>query len=614
MGENNSSPKVTEINPNAHTRNQTEVNPNARYSDAHSGSKREATEINPNANFYSDFQRPLSYDRHLPVGTMVDGKYRITAHMASDGAEAVLHICTKENSTEELCLKLYADSSHVRQEVRGALMEIDHQNIAKLIDWNYWDGRTYEVWRLYKGENLGAVIKQKRISQNDINYYLRQMDQALVELHRREIVHQDIKPDNFMITPDNTIVLIDFGISALGVNEGRTHVTKIGKTTAYASPEVRFSDYCWPASDYFSLGITLYEMIFGSTPYADYDEGMLIRLLEDMREVRISGLDQCTGPVRDLLVGLLQFEHNHRWGHDAVQAWLSGSYDAYKKTLNNSQSSQSITFTFNGTKYQLPQEIPQMVTAMAFHWNAGVYLLDDEGRFVLLREKLQGKDGMESLWAVCNEMRSDGDHNMAYFQKLYRLYPELKIFAWRGFVAEDAQALGKAILSALWQHEIRKETKDYFSEAFQNGFGDQPVELTFYWLEDLVRKHVIALYLSQQKQTALYEQVLNLENAILRAEEQKQDPMVWYYRIGYTLSGSHELRFDGKQYKDLEDFISDVNDVISACGSSGNNSKFLQLCQKIYHDGTTHSGFAAWAESLGYGDNLEALKERLNRR
>ncbi|MBR5020989.1 MAG: serine/threonine protein kinase [Oscillospiraceae bacterium] len=612
MGKNNGSHQATEINPNARNRNQTQVNPNARNSDTNSARKRKVTQVNPNAD--TGFQRPMAFEYHLPVGTVVDGKYRIIDHMASGGAEAALHVCVDESSAQKLCLKLYADSSHVRQEVRAALMEIDHRNIARLIDWNEWGGRTYEVWQLYEGENLSQVIRQRKVSQRDIGHYLRQMDQALVELHRRKIVHQDIKPENFMITPDNAIILIDFGISSLGSDDGRTHITKIGKTTAYASPEVRMSDFCWPASDYYSLGVTLYEMIFGKTPYADYDEGMLFRLFDDMREVRISGLDKCDQPVRDLIFGLLQFEPSRRWGHDAVQAWLNGSYDAFMQNLNQSRSSARVMFTFDGKKYRIPDELAQLVTAMAFQWNAGVGLLDRDGCFVLLRDKVKNIEGMESVWAACNESRSDQDRNLAYFHKLYRIYPELKLFAWRGFVAEDPAALGKAILSALWQEEIQSETSGYASDPFATAFGDQPVELTYYWLQDMVEKHVIAYYLSQQKQSALYDRVLELENKILHASGLQKDKMVWYYKIGYLLSGSTELRFDGMMYEDLDDFLADVNEVISDCALSGNNGPFMELGKKICSGSTMHPGFEAWAESLGFGNALETLKMRLNRR
>lgn len=119
----------TQVNPNASNSNGTQVNPNASNSNG--------TTVNPNA-------QPAGGNRgnyqlgSIPMGTVIDGKYQIMAPMSTSGAEAKLYIGASIDTREELCIKLYLDSGHVRSDVRDALLGISHRNIADLIAWGYW--------------------------------------------------------------------------------------------------------------------------------------------------------------------------------------------------------------------------------------------------------------------------------------------------------------------------------------------------------------------------------------------------------------------------------------------------------------------------------------------
>ena len=606
----------TQVNPNARKVTPTQVNPNATGGGVNSVKQgRPGTMVNPNAAQNNDPNRRSTSNR-IPVGTVVDGRYSIRDAMTSNGAEAELYVCVDLETSSELCIKFYLDSDHVRENVRATLMGINHRNISTLIAWGNWEGRSYEVWSLYKGQNLAEIIRQGRLSQALINTYLLQMNDALHELHSHGLVHQDIKPSNFIVMADNTVVLIDFGISAIG-REGGTHVTKVGNTTDYSPYEVLFSNFCWPASDYYSLGVTVYEMLFGTTPYSDYDESMVYRKHDDMHDNRIPRIERLSAKEQDLIVGLLQYDHKVRWGYEAVQAWLFGNYDRYKRPVHSGNQGQQKGFTFSGQTYLIPSQIPELVTSMAFNWRDGLNFLDDEGRFVRLRDLLNGIEGTDELWSICNEKKPDRDTDLFYFRRLYKLYPQLSVFAWRGFTAKGPKELGLAILNAIWQHEIKEETQTSAQSTnpfnpFDMSFDQKNDELTYADLEDMFKKHVIPFYLNMRNEINQRDQILAYEGKLAEAWNRREDTKVWYYKIGYALSGSTKLRLGPTYYENKDAFVKQINTIIDECKSSDSNSSFLDFCRLIY-DGKMNSGFVAWAEAQGFGyavRNLEnALKE-----
>lgn len=592
----------TTINPNAQRGSSTQVNPNVSNSNG--------TTVNPNAQpaggNHGNYQLGS-----IPIGTVIDGKYQIMAPMSTSGAEAKLYIGASIDTREELCIKLYLDSEHVRSTVRDALLGISHRNIANLIAWGYWNGMIYEVWTLYRGQNLQQLIARSPLSEIQISGYLRQMNAALHAVHNAGLVHQDIKPANFMVMADGSVVLIDFGVSATKDEEDRTHVTVVGHTSDYSPPEVLYTNYCWSASDYYSLGITIYEMLYGSTPYANYDEKMTMIKLDQIRMAEPPHLDEFSRKMQHLIKGLLQYNKDNRWGYDAVQAWLSGDYQKY--IVRKTDRHEEAQFKFGGKEYSVPSEIPELITRMAFDWDAGIKYMDGDGRFVLLRERLTGID--DELWIICNETRSDRDANLNYFTKLYKLYPELSVFAWRGYTAENAQKLGEAILNAMWQNKIKEETRSSSraSNPFGNQFGQSRSELSYASLEDIFTKHVIPQYLNFTGNNALAAKISEYENEIAKCWRQNQNVDLWYYKIGYALSGSTKLRLGPSYYENKAAFVKRVNDIIEVCKNAKNNDAFIDFCRLIYN-AKMDPGFAAWAEALGMGDEVAKLERALKGR
>lgn len=617
------------------------------------------TRVNPNTNH----EDPVSRAHGLKEGEIFADKYRIVSRLDNSGGEAVLYICTLVEASngflivgqDKYCLKIYKDSAYIRQDVRGILQGIKHQNIAPIIDWGVCNDMFYEVFELYKGETLTSVIKKKLIREDDLALYLRQMAEALKVLHENGIVHQDVKPSNYMVIDSSffgegrKLKLFDFGICApFGKTDGRTHVTVIGKTHYYSAPEVLLTSLCWPASDFYSLGITLIEILTGKTPFEDYDDSNNMRKISDMQKINIPILLQFSPRTQALIVGLLQFERQDRWGYEEITKWLTGHYSEtlWRKWKEQIEGKSKLVFSFLGKEYSIPSEIPSLVTQMAFNWNDGITEIsehrDTKGQFTRLLYELDktlkqdtsgfSSEDLEQLWKlekVCNNTNSEKiDSHFFYLQKLYALYPEFRFFAWRGYVAKDPQSLGIGILSALWDEEIRKESPssvfdDSPRDVSSNSNYSSP--LRYAVLKTLFEKHIVSWYLKTINDTS-YESVARYENAIVSCSIKNEVPDYYYYKIGYLLSKSSEVRIVGiNEIHDKESFIAYINTLIANCSSSGNLSQFQSFIHQIYFNRSKPSsirladrmaaqnepnlgaGFVAWVESQGLKDALDDL-------
>ena len=591
-------------NENAANSRATRVNPNSSINSQISGDRRSnqpgVTRPNPKTGgYYGAIQQ----------GTIIDNRFQIGAPIHTDGAEAAIFRAHDLQTQNDVCIKAYIQGTHVRGEVRDKLLGMNHKNIAKLLSWGDWNGQVYEVWTLYRGETLQQILRRRHFSDTAVIPFLAQMTNALCAIHQEGIVHQDIKPANFMWvedgTPDGKIVLIDFGVSSASDEEGRTHVSRVGNTTEYAAPEALTTNFCWKESDFYSLGVTLYEMQLGETPYSSFDKNEGMQKLDYMMSNRIPRIEELSPKMQDLVFGLMQFRPRDRWGFDEIQAWIKGDYERPIPVPVPVPDPQDAQFTFLDRTYKIPSEIAALVTHMALKWNEGEDCLDpDEGRFTILASKLINLKDDKGLYAICNEPRRSSDEHVHYFRKLYKLWPGLKPFAWRGIFLENYQSVGKAMLGVLWDHTVQNDlgTNNVFSSFERLNQVPRANEnigrkLHFDDLEEITLLRVLSQYLSIQGETELSNRVYQMESSIQRIEnnDRSSELEAYYYRIAYILSGSHELRINGKVFPDKDAFVNYINGIVDQCRRSGNNDSFIDICHQI-KPSDFEPGFLAWAE------------------
>ncbi len=155
---------------------------------------------------------------------------------------------------------------------RQILASLEHPNIARLLDGGTSDeGRPFFVMEYIEGRPIDEYADARRLSIPERLRLFVDVCTAVGHAHDHRVVHRDIKPVNILVTPDGAPKLLDFGIAKVLSPEGEEATTSVTGfrllTPEYASPEQVEGRHATPASDVYSLGVVLYELLTGRSPY-----------------------------------------------------------------------------------------------------------------------------------------------------------------------------------------------------------------------------------------------------------------------------------------------------------------------------------------------------------
>jgi len=157
---------------------------------------------------------------------------------------------------------------------RQILASLDHPNIARLLDGGTTElGEPYFVMELIEGLPLDRHCDRSQLTIPERLALFRQVCSAVQYAHRYLIVHRDIKPGNILVTADGVPKLLDFGIAKIleatetGGQQETTITLHRALTPGYASPEQVTGATITTASDVYSLGVVVYELLTGRSPY-----------------------------------------------------------------------------------------------------------------------------------------------------------------------------------------------------------------------------------------------------------------------------------------------------------------------------------------------------------
>jgi serine/threonine protein kinase len=162
---------------------------------------------------------------------------------------------------------------------RQILANLEHSNIAQLLDGGTApDGSPYLVMEYVGGMPIDEYCDSRRLSVSERLKLFRTVCAAVHYAHQNLIVHRDLKPTNILVKADGTIKLLDFGIAKLlnpdpaGTPLERTATAMRIMTPDYASPEQARGDPITTASDVYTLGVVLYELLSGHRPFRSLAE------------------------------------------------------------------------------------------------------------------------------------------------------------------------------------------------------------------------------------------------------------------------------------------------------------------------------------------------------
>lgn len=414
------------------------------------------TEVNPTVQ---------NYTVDVPVGTVLSGKYVVETPLSTNTGEANLYLCSYRNNS--YVAKVYRRQTAIKDDIVLALRGVSSPHVAKLYETGVWNSAPFEILPYYKYGSLeGKTFQFEQLRK----VVIPALNEGLHALHKKDIIHKDLKPSNIMLCDNQEdVAIIDFGISSIREGGNTVVVTKTGMTPEYSAPET-FRNLFLEESDYYSFGITLFELYCGHTPYSGVDKETIEQYIAVQK---IPFPAAFPAELKRLISGLTYSDitnrkdksnPNRRWTYEEVKKWCKGeSVPVPGGEVDESAPSAAVPpFTFQYKKYT---RIGDLANALGSDWENGkkrLYrsLLTDYFRNVDQEIASHCMDAEEAVKKDRN--RSD----VEFFGVLYKMYPQMKAFYWKGNHYNNMEELGTVLLEALSKSTL--DTLAIFDEYIVN--------------------------------------------------------------------------------------------------------------------------------------------------
>ena len=240
------------------------------------------------------------------IGHGAFGKVNISLHVAS-GRLVAIKTFTKKN------LKNKHARNKIKHEI-DMLSRLRHPFITQILDSFETDKHIFIVMEYICGDLLGFIRKRGKLSEPMTKVIFKQIIEGLRYIHKKKIVHRDIKLDNILIDLTNTVKICDFGVSKK-INKGDIMYDHCG-TPAYIAPEIfKNRGYEGFSCDIWSAGVTLYYMLSGVQPFCADS-------MKDLEKIILEGkydrLEDVSEEANDLIDRMLQLDPKKRLTDDEI--------------------------------------------------------------------------------------------------------------------------------------------------------------------------------------------------------------------------------------------------------------------------------------------------------
>lgn len=523
----------------------------------------------------------------IAPGTVLFGKYRIEERMAVAAGEADLYLCGYRN--RKFVAKVYRRAASIKQEVLQQLKQLKSPYVAQVCESGDYRGICVEILPYYSRGSLQG----KRFTYEQLRgHIIPCLNEGLKALHEANIIHKDLKPSNIMVTDNqNEVAIIDFGISSVTDSDNTVIITRTGMTPEYSAPET-FRGVYTDRADYYSLGITLYELFCGETPYRNMSAEKIEQYLAVQR---IPFPNTMPVQLQNLIRALTYYDisnrndkgnPNRRWGYTEVKKWLDG----VEQTIpGEGVEPQSIRpYFFAGKNYAARIDL---LRAFAQNW--------EEGKKQLFRGKLADYYRIydPTAFQICQTAegeaaRTSGKDDLIFWKTLYALEPQMKDFFWKGRRYAGLPAMGRSLLE-----HLRQNSSD------MNDFMDT-----------LFRERIMSQYVAMKEpeKTEMVAAVEGLETTYRASSNNSREKRVVLYLTAYMLSGQRILYLDGQEFHTLDELIGHMKRLLGE--NCEHLERFKQFCHKLMdHYDNLIPQFESWLIALGKQEELTRWKESLDR-
>ena len=246
-------------------------------------------------------------------GDVIKG-YTVGEPISEKGGEAVIRVAEKDG--KKYAIKVFRSGHSTDRNTEDVLVKLKSPYVMPILDRGDYKGIHYEILPFYHNGTFGDLLG-KEIGYDRLMMFIRDVNEGLQAIHKKNVFHNDIKPENVFISDDRKSAVIgDFGISRFGAE--RTHVTNIGNMTKYyAAPEA--DEMSNAKTDYFSFGMSIANLAFGKKLF----DGLTgKRAREEIIQGRLSLPKEIPDDVRDLITMLTKYNPQERIAYDGVCRWL----------------------------------------------------------------------------------------------------------------------------------------------------------------------------------------------------------------------------------------------------------------------------------------------------
>lgn len=286
-------------------------------------------------------------------------EYRLMEVFAVASAEADIWLIERKTDGRKFVLKLYRYGIKPKEEIMRVVHELCRDHIVEVAGSGEKDGRSYEIQEFVSGGSLEDLIKQGAVNEAKARAIVRELADAIAHLHEANVLHRDIKPANILVrsTDPLDLVVTDFGISS--VADLDLHMTNANRTAAYSAPEA-LTGVVAKASDWWSLGVMVVELLTGRHPLAGLNE-LAVNFQLVSKGIGIpENLPEAWVP---LAKGLLTRDHEKRWNENQIQAWLEGASDiaVYYEGAGSAEEAACKPYKFCGKETSDPKELAALL-------------------------------------------------------------------------------------------------------------------------------------------------------------------------------------------------------------------------------------------------------------
>jgi beta-lactam-binding protein with PASTA domain/predicted Ser/Thr protein kinase len=208
------------------------------------------------------------------LGTVLGGRYRLV-ELLGQGGMATIYRARDSQLERDVAVKVlrpeYGNDpdffARFRQEAQSAA-SLNHPGVVAVYDYGTDDVGPFIVMELVDGEDLATILRRTgALPPRQAARIVAEAARAIAAAHERGFVHRDIKPGNILVTRDGRVKVADFGIARAIAESALTMPGTTLGSVHYFSPEQARGELAAPASDIYSLGIVLFELLTGQRPW-----------------------------------------------------------------------------------------------------------------------------------------------------------------------------------------------------------------------------------------------------------------------------------------------------------------------------------------------------------